>query len=75
MRRLALLAVIALSACAGAESSDCSGDWYSIGKRDGRMGAFSQAERYAKRCGVPVDVQRYEEGFRAGSAERPRPPV
>lgn len=75
MRRLALLAVIALSACAGAQSSDCTGEWFEIGKRDGRMGALSQAERYGARCGIPVDVQRYEEGYRAGSAERPRPPV
>lgn len=75
MKRLAILAVAALSGCAGTDSADCSGDWYAIGRRDGRIGAYSQAERYAKRCGVPVDVQRYEEGHRAGSAERPRPPV
>lgn len=75
MRRLAILAVATLSGCAGAGSSDCTGDWFDIGKRDGRMGAFSQPDLYAKRCGVPVDTQRYEEGYRAGSAERPRPPV
>jgi len=75
MRRIALLAIVLLSGCAGAQSVDCTGDWFEIGKRDGRMGAYSQVERYVARCSGPVDRARYEEGHRAGSAERPRPPV
>jgi hypothetical protein len=73
---MALLAAIAaLSGCAGLQEADCGGDWFMIGKRDGRLGAVSQVERYASICSTPVDRARYEEGHRAGSAERPRPPV
>jgi hypothetical protein len=54
---------------------DCASDWFEIGKRDGRIGAYSQADRYAARCGAAVDRERYEQGHRAGSAERARPPV
>jgi hypothetical protein len=75
MKRFVLLAIVSLSGCAGAGGVDCAADWFEIGKRDGRIGAYSQADRYAARCGAALDRERYEQGHRAGSAERPRPPV
>lgn len=74
MRRLALISLVALAGCAGADSRDCSGDWFLIGERDGRLNAGSQAERYAARCGVPVDTARYDEGYRKGVSGRPYVP-
>jgi hypothetical protein len=73
MRRLVMLFVLGLAGCAGVSSSDCGPDWFAIGQRDGRMDAGRQIERYAARCGTPVDVQRYEEGYREGFSQRPRP--
>ena len=68
---LLLLALSALLAgCATA--SECAGDWYSIGQRDGRFGAFAQADLYAQRCGA-VDVEKYDAGYRDGYAARPNP--
>ena len=72
MKRTSLLAMLALAGCAGT-SVDCGPDWLEIGRRDGRIGAGSQAERYAARCGVPVDGERYAEGYREGFAQRPPP--
>ena len=63
-----------IAGCAGTGGIDCSSDWYGIGQRDGRLGADSQAERYAARCSGQVDRQRYEEGLSAGLAMRPRIP-
>jgi hypothetical protein len=60
-----------LAGCAG---TDCGSDWYAIGQRDGRIGADSQIESYAARCGGQVDRARYAEGLRAGFAMRPRVP-
>lgn len=65
--RAALLPVLLLSGCA----VDCGPDWYDIGARDGRLGAY-QAQLYASRCSTPVDTQRYDEGWQAGAAQRPR---
>jgi len=72
MKRLPLLAFLALAGCAGT-SVDCGPDWFEIGKRDGRIAAGSQIERYAARCGVPVDRARYEEGYRESLAQRGPP--
>jgi hypothetical protein len=72
MKKTAALAAFALVAgCAGV---DCGSDWYSIGSRDGRIGAESQADAYAARCGGQVDRARYHEGLQAGLAMRPRVP-
>jgi hypothetical protein len=68
VRLLLLACPLFVSACA----SDCGSDWYQTGERDGRMGAGSQAERYAARCGS-IDSARYAEGYRAGFALRPPP--
>jgi hypothetical protein len=74
MRRLAMLMCVGgLAGCATA--ADCGPDWFAVGERDGRINAGSQVERYAARCGVPVDRARYEEGYQRGFAERPRPVV
>lgn len=71
MRRLLLLAVLALSGCAG--TADCGPDWFAIGQRDGRINAGSQAERYAARCSGSVDRDRYAEGYAEGFSHRPTP--
>ena len=62
----------AVAAAACATSGDCSGDWYGIGQRDGRLGATPQAELYAKRCSA-VDAEKYAEGWRSGYGQRPNP--
>jgi len=50
--------------------SDCGGDWYDVGQRDGRVGTFAQPDLYARRCPA-VDVERYNAGYRAGISGRP----
>lgn len=73
MRRLAILALLALASCAGGGSSDCGPDWRSVGERDGRINAGSQAANYTARCATPVDAAAYEEGYRLGFSHRPIP--
>src|SRR5687767_2775671 len=68
-----LLALIALAIAGCATSADCGSDRRPTGERDGRRGAGSQAERYAARCGVPVDAAAYDEGYRLGFSHRPIP--
>jgi hypothetical protein len=68
-----LFVLVLVGGCAGFSNSDCGGDWYSIGARDGRLGATPQPQSYGAHCGVPVDEQRYSEGWRAGYSERPVP--
>ena len=69
MKLVMVLTALSLAGCAGSGSFDCGADWRSVGQRDGRMNAGSQAER----CGTPVDSTAYEEGYRAGFAQRPPP--
>jgi hypothetical protein len=64
-----LVLTLLLSGCA----SDCAGDWYATGQRDGRLGATPQADIYASHCGQ-VDRARYAEGWESGNAMRPRTP-
>jgi hypothetical protein len=61
--------LVALAGCA----ADCGPDWYSIGQRDGVLGASPQDELYARRCGGGVDAVRYREGWQDGFSRRPRP--
>lgn len=71
-----LLIVMCLAGLTGCTTTaDCGPDWFAVGERDGRINAGSQVERYAARCGVPVDRARYEEGYQQGFAQRPRPVV
>jgi hypothetical protein len=72
MKHIATAGCVLLAA--GCASIDCGSDWYAIGQRDGRIGADSQAERYAAQCGAQVDRARYAEGLQAGFAMRPRVP-
>jgi len=74
MRRLAMLVVILMTGCTVPGSRDCETDWTSLGQRDGRLGAGSQAERYAAKCGKPVDTAAYDAGYREGSSHRPHVP-
>jgi len=64
-----------LAGCAGLGAADCGPDWYSIGQRDGTLGAQPQEESYAWRCGSGVDAMRYREGWQDGFGRRPRPVV
>jgi hypothetical protein len=68
----ALTVAMSLFALTGCASLDCGSDWYATGQRDGRLGADSQVENYAGRCGGNVDRARYAEGWESGWAMRPR---
>jgi hypothetical protein len=68
-----LISFAAALLCGCASQSDCGPDWRAVGQRDGRMNYGHQVERYAERCGTPVDRAAYEEGYREGFADRPRP--
>ena len=76
MKRLFLMTSVLLAAAVAgcATTSDCGGDWYAIGQRDGRLGATPQADLYARSCPA-VDTQRYSDGWSDGFAQRPRPVV
>jgi hypothetical protein len=69
MRTAVIFLSFVISGCA----ADCGGDWHEIGQRDGRLGAQSQSDSYAARCGAAVDAERYAAGYRAGFAQRPAP--
>jgi hypothetical protein len=71
MKRFALLGVALLCGCAGTGGGDCGPDWRALGQRDGRMDyGRQQMERYAARCGTPVDRAAYEQGYGEGFAQR-----
>jgi hypothetical protein len=72
-RILAAAGLTAILAGCAALTPDCGSDWYEVGQNDGRIGASSQVERYAKNCSG-IDRKRYEEGHAAGIAARPRIP-
>jgi hypothetical protein len=66
--------ILVLACLLGGCAADCTGDWYAIGQRDGRLGATPQADIYASRCGGNVDRARYQEGWQSGDAMRPKTP-
>jgi hypothetical protein len=68
---LAILAAGLVAGCTTPGSGDCESDWRSLGQRDGRIGASSQVERYAAKCGKAADEAAYAEGYREGFARRP----
>ena len=72
---MAGLAFLLVAGCANFSGADCSTDAYSLGARDGRLGATPQAELYARRCGVAPNLEQYNAGGEAGRAQRPTPPV
>lgn len=76
LRKTAAIAAfpLLLSGCAALLAQDCAGDAYEIGRRDGRIGAYAQSERYRERCGAGFDAARYTEGWRQGLYDRPLPP-
>jgi hypothetical protein len=73
--KTALILAASCMTLAGCAGLDCGSDWYATGQRDGRIGADSQIENYAARCGGNVDRGRYASGWDDGRAMRPRPPV
>jgi hypothetical protein len=75
MKTLIALSCALVAGCAGIANSDCATDAYSLGARDGRLGATPQAELYAQRCRAAVDRERYEAGWAEGRSQRPTPPV
>jgi hypothetical protein len=73
MKKFLVVAFATITAgCAGL---DCGSDWYATGQRDGRIGADSQIENYAARCGGNVDRGRYASGLQSGLAMRPGPVI
>ena len=57
--------------CAGCAGVDCGSNWFEVGQNDGRIGADSQVENYARSCPA-IDRARYAEGHQAGLWLRPR---
>jgi hypothetical protein len=74
MRKTLVLAVgcLTLAGCAAIARLECDTDWYETGRRDGILGADSQLENYAARCGGKLDRGRYAEGLQVGLGMRPR---
>lgn len=70
---LTILCATALIGGCAHFADDCSTDAYGLGQRDGRLGAYSQADHHAQRCTAPFDRARYDAGWRAGFSERPVP--
>ena len=70
MKSHAAFLLLALVTAGCATSADCGGDWYAHGWKDGRYGAFAQAELYAQRCPA-VDASRYNAGWQDGASQRP----
>jgi hypothetical protein len=67
MKRFFLLAVVSLSACAGAQVNpeQCAAP-YELGFRDAIMGLNAQDGIYAPACGAAFDVAAYREGWLEG---------
>ena len=67
-----LVSLFILAASAGCASYGAT-DWYEIGARDGRLGAWPQDEYLQSRFGTPTDRAQYLRGWDAGFAQRPHP--
>ena len=68
---LALLAVVILSSCASADSSQCAGG-YELGYRDAIMGLVPQDPLYEPQCrqrGARFDLALYRQGWLDGHFE------
>jgi hypothetical protein len=68
--------MLTLAACcmtlAGCAALECDTNWYETGRRDGILGADTQIENYARRCGGKLDRGRYTQGLQQGLSMRPR---
>ena len=65
------LAIAICCSSFGGCAVNCGSDWREVGANEGRLGADLQVERYSATC-TGFDRARYEEGWREGSAMRPR---
>jgi hypothetical protein len=68
-----LLASICLLAAAAGCATGATTDWYDIGARDGRLGAWPQDEYLQSRFSTSRDRDQYLRGWDAGFAQRPHP--
>jgi hypothetical protein len=73
--RLLLASFLALAAGTGCATVGADGatDWYSIGARDGRLGAWPDAGYLQSRLRTPGDRELYIRGWDDGFAQRPGP--
>ena len=67
--RLFVLISLLAAGCA----TDGSTDWYGIGARDGRLGAFPQDDYLQSKFSTSADRAQYLRGWEAGFARRPGP--
>ena len=70
-----LLSTCVLAACALCAGCATAGatDWYAIGARDGRLGAWPQDEYLQSRFSTTGARELYLRGWEAGFAQRPHP--
>lgn len=67
-----LLACLFILACAGC-ATGANTDWYAIGARDGRLGAWPHDEYLQSRFSLSSDRAQYLRGWEDGFAQRPHP--
>jgi hypothetical protein len=67
-----LVSIFILAASAGCATYGAT-DWYEIGARDGRLGAWPQDEYLQSRFSTSTDRAQYLRGWDAGFAQRPHP--
>ena len=67
-----LASILILAASAGC-ATDGATDWYAIGARDGRLGAWPQDDYLQSRVSTSTDREQYLRGWDAGFAQRPHP--
>jgi len=67
-----LASIFLLAASAGCATYGTT-DWYAIGARDGRLGAWPQDDYMESRFSTPNDRAQYLRGWDDGFAQRPNP--
>lgn len=72
-RQFLSISLLAVSAGCASVSAGGATDWYAIGARDGRLGAWPQDEYLQSRFSTSDDRAQYLRGWEAGSAQRPHP--
>jgi len=68
-----LFASICLVAASAACTTAGNADWYALGARDGRLGAWPQDDYLESRFSSSRDRELYMRGWDAGFAQRPGP--